>query len=87
MTHESITGIDNMESEYSGNITVTYAYGSSTPSVWSDHISMEEFMATDVTTIWETAVTNNRIMVVRFWLNGNATLNHFTIHYINEYQS
>ena len=89
MTHESITGIDNMESEYSGNITVTYAYGSSTPSSesWSDHISMEEFMATDVTTIWETAVANNRIMVVRFWLNGNATLNHFTIHYINEYQS
>lgn len=89
MTHESITGIDRMESEYFGNVTVTYAYGSSTPSSesWSDHISMEEFMATDVTTIWETAVANNRIMVVRFWLNGNATLTHFTMHYLNEYQS
>lgn len=79
MTHESISGIRLLSVNYSGQIGVRY---STDGNSYTEEMSMEEFLATDVATLWE-SVQPGRMLYMIFVLHGDAALTTFQISYNN----
>lgn len=79
MTHKSISGIRLMSANYSGQIGVWYSTGGGT---YTDEVSMDDFLAMDVTELWESVQPGRKLHLV-FLLHGDATLTTFQISYNN----
>ena len=78
MSDESITGIEAFSAEYTGDIQVQY----STDNTYTDSLSMDDFMALDLTVLWEQLQTT-KVLKLRFYLPTDASLTSFKISYKN----
>ena len=80
MTSETILGIDMLSAEYSGEIDINLSYDGGT--TYGTTMTMAEFLAMDVDTLWENCQANKSLHI-QFTLHNDARLTRFKISYKN----
>ncbi|MDO4187584.1 MAG: hypothetical protein Q4D29_01215 [Lachnospiraceae bacterium] len=80
MSHISILGIMMMTAQYSGDVRVKYSLDNE--ETYSDEISMDEWLNTDVVELWNSLPENKKLFLL-FVLHDNATISRFKITYEN----
>ncbi len=75
----TVLGIKALNAEYTGTITEQHSYDGET---FTDEISMEEFLVSDLDALYE-GLTETKPITFRFWLSGDATLTTFIMNYRN----
>ena len=80
MTSETILGIDMLSAEYSGEIDIKLSYDGGT--TYGTAMTMAEFLAVDVDTLWENCQANKSLHI-QFTLHNDARLTRFKISYKN----
>lgn len=79
LSHSTINGILSITSVYSGNVSVSYSYDESS---YTETVSMEEFLSTDVNALYSGAI--DKKIYFKFVLEDtNASLTNFIITYKN----
>lgn len=80
MSHISILGIMMMTAQYSGDVRVKFSLDNE--ETYSDEITMDEWLNTDVVELWESLPENKKLFLL-FVLHDNATISRFKITYEN----
>ena len=80
MSHISILGITMMTAQYSGDVRVMYSFDNE--ETYSEEISMDDWLNSDVTELWE-SLPENKKLFIKFVLHDNATISRFKITYEN----
>lgn len=80
MSHISILGIMMMTAQYSGDVRVKYSLDNE--ETYSDEISMDDWLNTDVVELWESLPENKKLFLL-FVLHDNAIISRFKITYEN----
>lgn len=80
MSHISILGITMMTAQYSGDVRVMYSFDNE--ETYSEEISMDDWLNSDVTELWE-RLPENKKLFIKFVLHDNATISRFKITYEN----
>lgn len=80
MSHISILGIMMMTAQYSGDVRVKFSLDNE--ETYSDEMSMDEWLNTDVDELWNSLPENKKLYLL-FVLHDNATISRFKITYEN----
>lgn len=79
LSDETVLGIDSLEAEYDGDVTVQYSFDG---EAYTEETAMEDFLLTDTEAMYA-GLTESMQITFRFWLSGDASLTSFTMNYRN----
>ncbi len=75
----TVLGIKALNADYTGEVTEQHSFDG---AIFTDEISMEEFLTSDLDALYE-GLTEEKKITFRFWLRQDATLTSFVMNYRN----
>lgn len=79
MSHESISGIQQLAAEYSGTVELCHRV---TDGEWTTPVMLGDWVAQDKAALYA-SLGEDKLLYLKFWLYGGAALSSFKITFIN----